>query len=229
MKKRHLKNTVRTYTGREIDVHFDIRRCTHVGACLRGLPRVFNIIKRPWVWPDLADPEDVARVIETCPTGALHYTRTGKPEPASSNEITLVRNGPYYIRGEVVIADENETQLLTDTRAALCRCGRSRHQPFCDGHHDSSGFKDAGRLFGKKGEAAKTFRGKLHIKPVRRGPLKVEGKFQWKDSRGLNLSAGPKEVLCRCGRSSRRPFCDGSHAKKRRFFKFWFWRAVFKW
>jgi len=46
------------------------------------------------------------------------------------------------------------------------------------------------------------------------GPLLVEGPFDLMDSRGqaFAISADkPAIALCRCGHSSKRPFCDGSH------------------
>ena len=46
------------------------------------------------------------------------------------------------------------------------------------------------------------------------GPIVVEGPFKLIDSTGnafeLDYSK-PGVALCRCGQSSRRPFCDGSH------------------
>jgi CDGSH-type Zn-finger protein len=45
------------------------------------------------------------------------------------------------------------------------------------------------------------------------GPLKVSGNFTLKDiKRGTENSPG--EIwLCRCGKSSNKPFCDESHKK----------------
>ena len=46
------------------------------------------------------------------------------------------------------------------------------------------------------------------------GPLKVEGDFQLLDSEGKTLEhKGEAAYLCRCGQSSNKPFCDGSHTK----------------
>jgi CDGSH-type Zn-finger protein len=46
------------------------------------------------------------------------------------------------------------------------------------------------------------------------GPFVVEGPFRLIDSRGqaFTLPADkPAVALCRCGLSSKKPFCDGSH------------------
>ncbi len=45
------------------------------------------------------------------------------------------------------------------------------------------------------------------------GPLLVQGDITVKDQAGNNIVAdGPITALCRCGQSSNKPFCDGSHA-----------------
>jgi CDGSH-type Zn-finger protein len=50
------------------------------------------------------------------------------------------------------------------------------------------------------------------------GPLLVRGLFELRDETGAVIDPGRKTVaLCRCGRSSLKPLCDGSHTliKKR--------------
>jgi CDGSH-type Zn-finger protein len=45
------------------------------------------------------------------------------------------------------------------------------------------------------------------------GSLKIEGDFEILDMQGNNYGLQGRTVLslCRCGRSSNKPFCDGSH------------------
>ena len=45
------------------------------------------------------------------------------------------------------------------------------------------------------------------------GPLRVSGDVILKDGQGktFDLSGRPAISLCRCGHSSKKPFCDGSH------------------
>jgi CDGSH-type Zn-finger protein len=45
------------------------------------------------------------------------------------------------------------------------------------------------------------------------GSLKIEGDFEIVDAAGSRYGLQGREVvsLCRCGRSSNKPFCDGSH------------------
>lgn len=46
------------------------------------------------------------------------------------------------------------------------------------------------------------------------GPYLVEGPFRLVDADGneYELVAGKKYNLCRCGGSTRKPFCDGTHS-----------------
>lgn len=57
-------------------------------------------------------------------------------------EIVPYRDGPYLIRGPVVLRDQDGATIDTARPTiALCRCGRSRTRPFCDGTHHVVGFR----------------------------------------------------------------------------------------
>jgi CDGSH-type Zn-finger protein len=55
--------------------------------------------------------------------------------------ITPYRDGPLIVRGPVQIFDMEgrEIKLKRET-IALCRCGKSRIRPFCDGTHKLTRF-----------------------------------------------------------------------------------------
>lgn len=61
------------YETPEIAVSFDPEVCIHAGACVRGLPTVFDVHRKRWIRPEQASPEEVAAQIERCPSGALQY------------------------------------------------------------------------------------------------------------------------------------------------------------
>jgi CDGSH-type Zn-finger protein len=50
--------------------------------------------------------------------------------------ITPYRDGPLLVRGPFRLVDQDgrEIEVRRET-VALCRCGRSRLRPFCDGTH----------------------------------------------------------------------------------------------
>jgi uncharacterized Fe-S cluster protein YjdI/CDGSH-type Zn-finger protein len=135
----------RAYTGTGITVYYDATRCRHVAECVRGLPLVFDPHRRPWILVDNEpDPLLLAQVVRRCPTGALHYRLDGGPDEAPDpvTTVTAVPDGPLLVRGDLrlVLGDEGE---LTETRAALCRCGWSGNKPFCDGSHERVGWRSA--------------------------------------------------------------------------------------
>lgn len=46
------------------------------------------------------------------------------------------RDGPYLVRGPFALRDQNgEAIEARRATVALCRCGKSRTRPFCDGTH----------------------------------------------------------------------------------------------
>lgn len=55
--------------------------------------------------------------------------------------ITPYRDGPLLVRGLFQLVDsEGESIDTKRSTVALCRCGRSRMRPFCDGTHKLTGF-----------------------------------------------------------------------------------------
>ncbi len=53
--------------------------------------------------------------------------------------IKIIENGPALIStndGSKIIIEANDGQLVTE-KTAICRCGNSKNQPYCDGSHKS--------------------------------------------------------------------------------------------
>lgn len=56
--------------------------------------------------------------------------------------ITAYRDGPLLVRGPVqLVAADGQPISCERDPIALCRCGRSRLKPFCDGTHKLTGFR----------------------------------------------------------------------------------------
>jgi CDGSH-type Zn-finger protein len=56
--------------------------------------------------------------------------------------ITPYRDGPLLVRGPVRLTDQEGNEIATGRETiALCRCGKSRLRPFCDGTHKLVRFK----------------------------------------------------------------------------------------
>ncbi|MGI9585750.1 MAG: (4Fe-4S)-binding protein [Acidimicrobiia bacterium] len=141
--------TRRTYENAEIRVLWDSSVCIHTGLCLRGGQGAFDVERRPWVDLEATDTETIAAAIEACPSGALRYERLdGGPQeqPAVPTTIIPWPNGPLMVRGEVEVQDRHGDTFVSGPRAALCRCGDSSNQPFCDLSHREAGFRDFPRV-----------------------------------------------------------------------------------
>jgi CDGSH-type Zn-finger protein len=56
--------------------------------------------------------------------------------------ITPYRDGPLLVRGPFRLVDQQGREIDTGRETvALCRCGKSRLRPFCDGTHKLVRFK----------------------------------------------------------------------------------------
>jgi CDGSH-type Zn-finger protein len=53
----------------------------------------------------------------------------------------------------------------------------------------------------------------VKIEMTKNGPLIVTGPVELKDSDGNSYPAKQRMALCRCGASTTKPFCDGTHSK----------------
>lgn len=51
------------------------------------------------------------------------------------------------------------------------------------------------------------------VEPVVNGPLMVYGNVVVKDGEGILTKKNTVTAFCRCGASSNKPYCDGSHRK----------------
>ena len=108
--------------------------CSTTGAAAATTPSASAGCPRCSTQPaDLADANGIAEVVRRCPTGALHYRLwAGDPEePARPTTITRDPAGPLLVRGDLYLDTPDGT--LDETRAALCGCGQTSTQPFCDG------------------------------------------------------------------------------------------------
>jgi CDGSH-type Zn-finger protein/uncharacterized Fe-S cluster protein YjdI len=210
-----MKDRLHVFESPAITVTWSRRRCNHVAECVRGLPAVFQPGRVPWVDATQATADRVAEVVRRCPTGALHYERHdgGPSEPVPAvNTVVPDPDGPLLLSGDIEVVAADGGAVVRETRVALCRCGATKDQPFCDGSHWDAGFDDPGRLAeGGTPAGGEAGPGPLRVVLGAGGPLFLEGRFTLASVRGdARRELGGAE-LCRCGASRTRPFCDGSH------------------
>jgi len=98
-------------------------------------------------------------------------------------------------------------------RLTLCRCGASKTKPYCDGSHNQIAFSASGEPPTGKADMLAVRNGPLAIDPQVDGPLKVRGNMEIISGTGRVVARLETAVLCRCGGSGNKPFCDGTHAR----------------
>jgi uncharacterized Fe-S cluster protein YjdI len=61
------------YKNDKLVVRYDPAICIHAGECVRGLPSVFNLSRKPWIDVSGASAAAVIEQVKRCPSGALTY------------------------------------------------------------------------------------------------------------------------------------------------------------
>jgi CDGSH-type Zn-finger protein/uncharacterized Fe-S cluster protein YjdI len=207
----------RTYQTDAIRVHWDSSRCIHTGICLRTLPSVFDVSRRPWVDLGAAEANAVADAVARCPTGALRYDRLDGAEGESPRRPTLVwpiEDGPLLMAGDLEVRGSDGEPITHETRLTLCRCGLSHNQPFCDNSHRRRKWKSGPSI--EPPQPPPPPRQDAGEQPTivvarRDASLDVRGDLRIYHSDGREMVKAGRVLLCRCGQSANKPFCDSSH------------------
>jgi CDGSH-type Zn-finger protein len=117
-------------------------------------------------------------------------------------------NGPLAVHAEMDLKGSGK-----HLRATLCRCGLSQNKPFCDSAHKAAKFTASGEApVGEQTAALKVRNGPLTILPTTDGPYAVLGNMEICTGTGATIARLTGTILCRCGGSKNKPFCDGTHA-----------------
>ena len=209
----------RAYESESVVVHWDSARCIHTGICLHALPEVFDTRRRPWVDVEAAATDEIVEAIERCPTGALRYERVdGQPgeRPHRPTIVMPIANGPLLLVGDLLVEDPDGNEITHEGRLTLCRCGMTRNQPFCDNSHLRRGWQSgpenppaADLPEPREGSTEAPTR----IVPLQDGSLELRGHLRLCDSSGKPVGDAGRLLLCRCGQSANKPFCDKSHER----------------
>jgi CDGSH-type Zn-finger protein len=114
--------------------------CVHARFCMRA-GGVWNLTRNSGI------PEARETAIEeacNCPSGRL-VVRDPKSrrvmEPDLEKSIAVIEypardeHGPLWVRGGIPVESADGKRYTVRNRVTLCRCGRSRNMPFCDGSH----------------------------------------------------------------------------------------------
>ncbi len=139
------KNELEYYPGKEITIVFDRYLCMGDGHC-GELEAVFGTHDAPKYEPDAVPVDAVISTIIQCPSGALSYIVNNEQHTQyfKQSQIVVEKDGPLHCQGDITLIDDQDSDALLpkSDHFTLCRCGASKKKPFCDGSHESIGFKD---------------------------------------------------------------------------------------
>jgi CDGSH-type Zn-finger protein len=127
------------------------------------------------------------------------------------NEALITSAGPLRITGNLTIVDE-EGKVTYANHIDLCRCGKSRGKPHCDGQHLDAEFLHSGRMQEVSDAPSSDRPAKITLSCNKDGPVTFRGRLRLHNSVGQECTK-IRGALCRCGQSANKPFCDGSHEK----------------
>lgn len=142
----------RTYRNQDIIVYWYPEECSHAGKCWQTLPQVFDVNKRPWVDLNGSTAEEIIRTIDLCPSRSLQYSlppgsrvdpalgqgpgsKDYKIESNKAGRIRVINDGPLLVEGPNRIIGPKGELIREGDRFVLCRCGKTKNPPFCDGRH----------------------------------------------------------------------------------------------
>ena len=143
------KKFVKHYTNGEITIVWRSDACTHVAYCFTELPEVFDPSERPWINAKGASTQRIIEQVNRCPTGALtFFYNDAEKNQAIADEadkgavrVSVMENGPVVIKGKSILVGKGGKETKYDSMMALCRCGKSKNQPQCDGSHFANKFE----------------------------------------------------------------------------------------
>lgn len=122
---------VRVWEGNTIRTFFNPNVCMHVLYC-----KPLKELRKRELEGDAEAAEAIARVVTSCPSGALTFESKDVADPAldAQVDVDIIEGAEIRIQTAYEInADLGERQ--PSNRATLCRCGLSRNKPWCDGQH----------------------------------------------------------------------------------------------
>lgn len=135
--------------GKNVDL-LDDGRCARARFCYREKGDAWFLASC-----DDSSEKTVCEAVKSaseCPSGRITaMTVDGsciEPELEQAIEITqdpeMGVSGGIYVKGGIPLISADGHQYETRNRIVLCRCGKSKDKPFCDGAHIEAKFNDKG-------------------------------------------------------------------------------------
>jgi CDGSH-type Zn-finger protein len=130
------------FPGEGVTLYDDLSLCSKAGFCRNLRTTVWDLVE------ESADPEareELVGMVHRCPSGRLALVQTDSGdavEPVFEPSIGVEPDASYWVRGDIPVVSQDGSPYEVRNRQALCRCGRSRNKPFCDGTHERVRFTD---------------------------------------------------------------------------------------
>lgn len=122
--------------------------------------------------------------------------------------VRVLQDGPLELRGPLLLAGQP-----CGEEAWLCRCGCSADKPWCDGSHKTSGCVLTGDPPRRGGTALPETPAPVDLSPQPNGPIKATGPMVVLNDAGEATDRTVQAFFCRCGKSAKQPYCDGTHRR----------------
>ncbi len=142
----HYLDRSKMFTGPTMDMTDRTDICARAQFCQKA-GGVWKLVQGSG---DEGKRDKAIEIVAQCPAGRLvAFDKEGRPiEPELEKSISVLQDpgrkisGPLWVKGGIPVESADGYTYELRNRVTLCRCGRSRIQPFCDGTHVSDGFND---------------------------------------------------------------------------------------
>lgn len=137
---------IKIFEGQDLDL-LDIKHlCASARFCLKG-KGIWDLIKESI---SKEKYEEIMQIVSNCPSGRLVLKdKNGNYiEPTLEKEISILEDNlkgvssAIWVKGGIAIESSKGYTYQIRNRVTLCRCGKSKNKPFCDGTHLKINFKD---------------------------------------------------------------------------------------
>ncbi len=159
--------------------------------------------------PEETAPEDKVSTDEKALDRWFREQKGNKRVPKRldvANEALINSGGPIKITGNLTLNGE-DGDVTHANHLTLCRCGASRSKPICDDQHQDIKFMDLGNIE-RASDCMPVVRPQtLTITCIKDGPLKYRGYLRVFNIKGQEFLS-MQGALCRCGKSTKKPFCN---------------------
>lgn len=137
--------------GDGIRVKVDNSYCVHAKYCFNKSSGIRKLMAES---ADANAKSQIISMADRCPSGTFVYElpvdgEMREVEAELPREVAAISEdsgsssaGPLWVSGGIPIMQPDGTFLETRNRVTLCRCGKSKNKPFCDGTHASVGFQE---------------------------------------------------------------------------------------